>query len=75
MNKKSLLVLDCASSHTNEIIMDYLDKNGINYTFIPGGLTSKLQPLDISVNKPFKIAYKKNILNMWYLILKIFLKM
>ena len=46
-------------SHTNEIIMDYLDINGINYTFIPGGFTIKLQPLDISVNKPFKIAYKK----------------
>jgi len=46
-------------SHTNKIIMNYLDNNGINYTFIPRGLTSKLQPLDISVNKPLKIAYKK----------------
>ena len=57
------MILDCAPSHTNKIIMDYLDNNGINYTFISGVLTSKLQPLDISlnisVNKPFKIDNKK----------------
>ena len=48
-----------APSHTNEIILDYFSNNGIDYIFIPGFLTSILQPLDISVNKPFKTAYKK----------------
>ena len=36
-----------------------MSNNGIHYSFMPGGLTSKLQPLDIAVNKPFITAYKK----------------
>ena len=31
----------------------------IIYLFIPAGLTSKLQPLDLTVNRVFKNSYKK----------------
>ena len=54
-----MFILDKATSHTNSIILDYLNNYGKDYIFILGKLTSKLQPLDISVNKCFKIAYKK----------------
>ena len=67
-----MFILDKATSHINSIILAYLNNNGIDYIFILGELTSKLQPLDISVNKRFKNDYKKNILNMLYLIKKYF---
>ena len=64
INSKCILVLDKAPNHFNDTIEEYMNNNAINYIYIPGGLTSKLQPLDISVNKSFKNAYKKNIQNM-----------
>ena len=64
IKSKCILVLDKAPSHFNDKIEEYMNNNAINYIYIPGGLTSKLQPLDISVNKSFKNAYKKNIQNM-----------
>ena len=59
INSKCILVLDKAPSHFNDTIEEYMNNNAINYIYIPEGLTSKLQPLDISVNKSFKNAYKK----------------
>lgn len=53
-----ILVLDRASSHSNEIILEFLKNNGNEYCFILGGLTSKIQHNDISVNKVFKVSYK-----------------
>jgi hypothetical protein len=51
-----------------------MNNNNVEYQFISAGLTSKLQPLNLSVNKVFKNSYKKNILIMLYLIQKISLK-
>ena len=59
INSEWILVLDKAPSHFNDTIEEYMNNNAINYIYIPGGLISKLQPLDISVNKSFKNAYKK----------------
>ena len=36
-----------------------MNKNQIKRLFIPGGLTWKLQPLNIAINKPFKYCLKK----------------
>ena len=52
--KRTLLVLDHASMHDNFEILKFLFDKNINYVFIPKGLTSILQPLDISINRPFK---------------------
>jgi hypothetical protein len=54
-----LLVLDKAPSHVNEKVIQFLNDNNIKRIFIPGGLTSKLQPLDVSVNKPFNDCLKQ----------------
>ena len=59
--KKSLLILDRATSHYYENISDDFKRNDGNYVLIPPGLTRFLQPLDISINFPFKNALKKNI--------------
>ena len=31
-------------------------EHGTTHCIIPGGCTSKLQPLDVSINKPFRIT-------------------
>ena len=53
--RKSLLILDSFSAHIDEGVLDILRKEHLTTTaVIPGGLTKKLQPLDISVNRSFK---------------------
>ena len=59
IKKKCLLILDKAPSHCTNTIIDFLNNNKIKRVFIPGGLTRKLQPLDLSVNKPLKEKLKK----------------
>ena len=61
--KKSLLILDRATSHYYENISDDFKRNEGNYILIPPGLTRFLQPLDISINFPFKNALKKIYIN------------
>ena len=39
--------------HQCMIILKFLFDNNINYVFIPKSLTSILQPLDVSINRPF----------------------
>ena len=57
--------------HISFEIQRLLVKNKINFAYIPAGLTSILQPLDVSINKPYKdsirhsyeeatIAFKSN---------------
>ena len=54
MKKKSLLVLDTFKAHATESVKDRLAGENSDFVFIPGGLTNQLQPLDVSINKPFK---------------------
>ena len=53
-NKKSLLVMDTFSAHCSDEIISLLSKHHSRVALIRGGCTSKLQPLDVSLNKPFK---------------------
>ena len=54
MPKGSLLILDSFSAHKTTEIMDAFQEADTKCVIIPGGCTSKVQPLDVSVNKPFK---------------------
>ena len=38
--------------------MELANANSVYVTIIPGGCTSKVQPLDVSINKPFKAVVK-----------------
>jgi DDE superfamily endonuclease len=48
------LLLDECTVHMTKEIRDALQTNNTEYDFIPGGYTSKLQPLDVGINAPFK---------------------
>ena len=54
-----LLIVDKAPSHLNKKLIIFLNDNKIKRVFIPGGLTSKLLPIDVIVNKPYKDYLKK----------------
>ena len=53
-NSHSLLVLDAFCDHTVDNVKNRLVEKNTNIVIIPGGCTSKLQPLDVSINKSFK---------------------
>ena len=52
--KRSLLVWDMFRSHLTEKTKRRLQASNTDTAVIPGGLTSVLQPLDVSLNKPFQ---------------------
>jgi len=48
------LVLDTFKAHLKDDVLANLEENNISHVLIPGGCTSKIQPLDVCLNKPFK---------------------
>jgi len=52
--KHALLVLDSFSAHVSNDVKKCLKEINTVPLVIPGGCTSKIQPLDICLNKPFK---------------------
>ena len=57
--RKSLLVYDAFEAHVTDTVKASLKRENTDIAVIPGGLTSILQPLDVSLNKPFKDGVKK----------------
>ena len=53
-NTQSLLVWDSSRAHLTDTVKQQLRENKTATAVIPGGLTSLVQPLDVSLNKPFK---------------------
>ncbi len=53
-NPQSLLVLNSFSAHIVDSVKCHFNEKNTNIAVVPGGLTSRLQPLDVSVNKSFK---------------------
>lgn len=52
--QKSMLVWDSFRAHLSKPIRCTLRSLNTEPVVIPGGMTSMLQPLDVSINKPFK---------------------
>ena len=52
--ESSLLFLDSFSAHLTDKVKDAFKRYNTTIVVIPGGCTSVLQPLDVSVNKPVK---------------------
>ena len=53
-NSRSLLIFNSFCSYLVNNVKNKLDEKQTNIAVIPGGLTGRLQPLDIEVNKIFK---------------------
>lgn len=51
---QNMLVLDSFRGHICPGVKEAVREAGTDLVIIPGGMTSQLQPLDVSVNKPFK---------------------
>ena len=60
LGKKVLLLWDAHDSHWTDDILLSVKENGHEVVGIPPRCTSYLQPLDVSVNAPFKAAVKDN---------------
>jgi hypothetical protein len=56
----ALLALDLFSGHKTDYVLDIIKAHDITVSIIPAGCTGLVQPLDISVNRPFK-----DILKVW----------
>jgi len=54
LKKPSLLMCNQFKAHVTESTKRLATKLKMHLAVIPGELTSQLQPLDVSVNKPFK---------------------
>ena len=58
-NHRCLLILDPATSHYIESLDNVMKKNKSAYILIPPGLKKFCQPLDISINFPFRHYLKE----------------
>jgi hypothetical protein len=54
-----LLILDEAKSHMTSTVCRQISDLGTILEIIPGGYTSKLQVLDVGINRPFKYYYEE----------------
>ena len=58
--ERSLLVLDSFRGHLTDDVKKAFRKGNTVMAVIPGGCTSKVQPLDVSINKPFKVDLRRS---------------
>ena len=56
--QSSLFVLDLFPAHKTQEVLDTFFANDITVSLVPGGCTSLVQPLDVSINRPFKDILK-----------------
>ena len=57
--RKSLLVYDSLEAHVTDTVKASFKRKNTELAVIPGGLTSLLQPFDVSLNKLFKDGVRK----------------
>ena len=57
-NNRSMIVLDSFRGHLTEMVKKAYRKANTLMAVIPGGCTSKVQPLDVSINKPIKTSMR-----------------
>ena len=57
--EETTVVLDSFSAHLTDNIQAMFARCNTTVLVIPGGCTSVLQPLDVSINRPFKDHLEK----------------
>jgi hypothetical protein len=62
--KITYLIMDECRTHMTGVVKRLFEECRTEIDFIPGGYTSKLQPMDVGINKPFK-NYVRNQFDEW----------
>ena len=62
LNQPSMLVLDAFKGHLTDSVKNQLRKMKTELVVIPGGMTSVLQPMYVSINKSLKDRLRQNYL-------------
>lgn len=57
-SQPTLLAMDLFAAHKMEEVLDTLRAHDITVSVIPGGCTGLVQPLNVSINRPFKDILK-----------------
>jgi len=57
-DQPSFLIMDLFAAHKTQEVLDTLWANDITVSMIPGGCTGLVQPIDVSINWPFKDILK-----------------
>jgi hypothetical protein len=67
VDQKAVLLIDCWSVHKSEEFLSWMKEEypHLIILFVPGGTTSKFQPADTSLNRPFKATIKATY-HLWY---------
>lgn len=53
-SQPALVIFDEFKGQTTQTVLNLLKQNNIEYVFVPPNCTDRLQPLDVSINKPAK---------------------
>ena len=61
----ALAIFDEFKGQTTDAIFSLLTANNVYYVIVPPNCTDKIQPLDVSVNKPAK-DFLRHQFQMWY---------
>ena len=64
-DQAALVIFDVFKGHMGDAVHSLLEDNKIFYVTVPNNCTDILQPLDLSVNKPFKDRLRKGF-SEWY---------
>ena len=62
----SLLIMDQFTMHANDIVIKEIESKDTEIKFISKGMTGVLQPLDVNVDKAFKVYIKKRYIKYCY---------
>lgn len=65
LKQKSLCIFDVFRAQISDEIMDFLKEKFIIPVMVPANCTDKLQPMDLSIQKPAKDSMKK-LFQEWY---------
>lgn len=56
---RPFILLDSYRCHLTHAVMVAMDECGVDYFHIPGGCTGLCQPVDVGINKPFKVRMQR----------------
>ena len=62
---RALAIVDKFKGQCTPLIVEILDSNNIDVVYVPANCTDRLQPMDLSINKPAKHSLKEKF-QLWY---------